>query len=65
MHEVNGATDTVQCFKANVSDHRAVQLVPVVAALEANLAILESLDLTMAVALLDHAIAEVKQRLAP
>jgi hypothetical protein len=42
--------------------HRAARLRRVIADLEKNLAVLESLGLTLGAALLDHALAEVRQQ---
>lgn len=49
---------------SSVADDRRQILMHVVSSLEAQLETLESLDLTLAVALLDHTIAETRRQFA-
>lgn len=59
IHESNSFAPTV----FNASDESQRRLTQAIAALESSLTALESLGLTFAVALLDHAMAEAKRHL--
>jgi hypothetical protein len=64
MDGIRSEPDVVLASEEMALADRRSSLGQVLGNLEHNLAILESLELTLAVALLDHAIAEVKRNIA-
>jgi hypothetical protein len=64
MDGIRSEPDVVLASEEMALAERWSQLGQVLSNLEHNSAILESLELTLAVALLDHAIAEVKRNIA-
>jgi hypothetical protein len=64
MNGLGHEPEVVRTPDHGVSSDRQSHLLEVIADLEANLVKLEQLDLTLAVALLDHAIAEVRKQAA-
>jgi hypothetical protein len=64
MNGISHEPEAVRAPDHDDSLDRPSRLAEVIASLEANLVKLEQLDLTLAVALLDHAIAEVRKQAA-
>ena len=64
MDRTRSAPDVILAFEENLPEDRASRLAQVLSSLENSSATLESLELTLAVALLDHAIAEVRRNKA-